>query len=383
MLRESRALALSATIALVTPAGAAIAGDWEIEIHGGVLWTFMPSGGQAASPPAGETFQTVIPGVSSRRVTSWYYGDGGSLLERRRTDFGSWAGGNWQSVTTVRPLDPVLSSAATRLPFGGGAGLRLGRRLSRRLTAEIDVEYGSHAPAFTESARAGIEDSRTSFDTAWSTALASLPASKVTSLATVRAGSGRQLVATGVLSVSLVTGDAPKWSRRSPRRRFVSYLSVGAGIISTTGEEPSATLLGRYQFASQAGESEASFEETDTVTVRSSTTFGTALVGVVGLGWKQDVSTRWGIRFDARTHLTRNTTRIVMDARPSVTTGSPASAFVASSSIGAIQFVNNGSGAYEGHRSSLSGPAIAGFETFRGTGIVAQFNITLGVFLRF
>jgi hypothetical protein len=103
----------------------------------------------------------------------------------------------------------------------------------------------------------------------------------------------------------------------------------------------------------------------------------------VGLGCKQDLSTRWGIRFDARAYLSRNPTRTVMDARPSVTTGSPASAIVASSTIGAIQFVNNSSGPYEGHQSSLSGPPIASFETFRGTGILTQINITLGVFLRF
>jgi len=59
---------------------------------------------------------------------------------------------------------------------------------------------------------------------------------------------------------------------------------------------------------------------------------------------------------------------IAMDAQPSVTTGTPASADVASSTIGAIQFVNNGSGPYQRHRSSLSGPSIAGLETLRGTG---------------
>jgi len=66
MLREPRALALAAAIAVVAPAGAAVAGDWEIEIHGGGLWTLTPSSGQATRPPPGENFQTVVPGVSSR-----------------------------------------------------------------------------------------------------------------------------------------------------------------------------------------------------------------------------------------------------------------------------------------------------------------------------
>ena len=72
MPRESHALALAAAIAVVAPAGAAVAGEWEIEIHGGGLWTLAPSSGRVTSPPSGETFQTVVAGVSSRRVTSWY-----------------------------------------------------------------------------------------------------------------------------------------------------------------------------------------------------------------------------------------------------------------------------------------------------------------------
>jgi hypothetical protein len=58
MLRESRALALAAAVAVVAPAGAAVAGDWEIEIHGGVLWALTPTSGQATSVPPAETFQT-------------------------------------------------------------------------------------------------------------------------------------------------------------------------------------------------------------------------------------------------------------------------------------------------------------------------------------
>lgn len=333
-------------------------------------------------PPPGETFQTVVPGVSSHRVTSWYFGDGGVLLERKLSSSATTGAYTYQYTVTVGPLDPVLSSASVRQPFGGVAGLRIGRRLNRRLTAELDLEYGPHAPSFSDSARADFEYSQVSFDSAWNNILASLPGSSVTSLSTPRDGSGHQLVATGVLNVNLTTGDAPKWSRRSPSRRFVSYLTFGAGIVSTSGEEASATLLGRYRFASPFG-TEAPFEEADSVTVRSSGAFGTAFVGVVGVGWKQDLSARWGIRFDARAYLRTNPGRIVMDARPSVTKGSPASAYVTNSAVGGIQFVNDSSGAFEGQQSSLSGPAIAGLETFSGTGILMQVNVTLGVFLRF
>jgi hypothetical protein len=171
------------------------------------------------------------------------------------------------------------------------------------------------------------------------------------------------------------------WTLTPPSGQATSPL--GAGIVSTSGEEASATLAGGYRFASPAGEPEAPFDETDTVTVRSSGTFGTSFVGVVGVGWKQDLSARWGLRFDARAYLSGNPARIVLDARPSVTKGSPASAYVTNSAVGGIQFVNDSSGAFEGQQSSLSGPAIAGLETFSGTGILMQVNVTLGVFLRF
>jgi len=65
VLRESRTLALAAAIAAATPAGAAVAGEWELEIHGGGLWTFTPSGGQAVPLPPGESFETILPGVWS------------------------------------------------------------------------------------------------------------------------------------------------------------------------------------------------------------------------------------------------------------------------------------------------------------------------------
>jgi hypothetical protein len=382
MPRESRALALAAAIAVVAPAGAAVAGEWEIEIHGGGVWTLTPSSGRVTSPPSGETFQTVVPGVSSRRVSSWYYGDGGVLLQRKVSAPASVGSYTYVDVRTIGLLDPVLSSAAVRWPFGGVAGLRLARRLGRRLTAELDVEYGPQAPAFSKKARTDLENSRSSFESAWSSMLSSLPGSGAGSVLSVLEEGGHQLVATGVLNVNLQTGDAPKWSRRSPRRRFVSYLTFGAGVVATGGEEASATLVGRYRFTSPLGGSGAPFEEADTVRVRSSGTFGTAFVGVVGVGWKQDLSTRWGVRFDARAYLRRNPARIVMDARPAVTTGSPASAFVTASSIGAIQFVNDSSGAFGGHQSSLSGPAIGGLETFGGTGVLTQIDVTLGVFLR-
>jgi hypothetical protein len=379
---ESGPVALAAVIALVVSAGSAAAGDWELEIHGAGLLSVTPSSGVVTQPPQGRAFETVVPGVSSYRVTSWYFGDGGVLLTRQEPRTVALWTSTYTTYVAVPPLDPVLSSATVRRPFRGGAGLRLGRRLGRRLTAELEVGYGRRDPTFSQTARAEIENSRASFESAWSSTLSAFPDARVSSRAVLLEGRGHRLVAIGVLNVNLETGDGPAWSRRSPRRRFVSYLSLGAGLVSSGGEEASATLVGDYQFASAAGGSAAAFHETDNVTIRSRT-FGTGFVGVAGLGWKQDISTRWGVRLDARAYLSRNRTAIVIDAQPSVTKGHPASAVVVDSSVGPIQFVNDSSGVYEGQQSSLSGPAIAGLETFRGTGIRMDLNFTIGMFLRF
>jgi len=128
---EARALALAIAIAVVAPGGTAAAGDWELEIHGGGLFTLPPSSGRVTKPPAGESFQTFAPGVSSLRVTSWYFGDGGTLLQRKQPVTYTYiaTSGAYQ---TVLPLDPVLSTAAVRWPFAVGGGLRVGRRLGRR-----------------------------------------------------------------------------------------------------------------------------------------------------------------------------------------------------------------------------------------------------------
>jgi hypothetical protein len=46
-----------------------------------------------------------------------------------------------------------------------------------------------------------------------------------------------------------------------------------------------------------------------------------------------------------------------------------------------LQFINNPAAFRT--ESSLSGPAITGFETFKGTGLQSQLGISAGIFLRF
>jgi hypothetical protein len=61
----SRALALAAAIAVVATTRTAVAGDWELEVHGAGLLTITSSSGEVTKPPRGESFETVVPGVST------------------------------------------------------------------------------------------------------------------------------------------------------------------------------------------------------------------------------------------------------------------------------------------------------------------------------
>jgi hypothetical protein len=129
----------------------------------------------------------------------------------------------------------------------------------------------------------------------------------VTSAAALDSGSRRRFVTSGTLIVNLRTsGDV------------VPYATFGAGLISTTGNTPSATLRGDYQFL--LGTNRAPIDETDSVTVREagdSQTFG----GILG-GWvKYHMSPRWGIRLGVRVALSRNAAKTVADATPNVAVG--------------------------------------------------------------
>ena len=75
--------------AAASPAAAQTAGSgkWEIEFHGGGLLPTNPTGGTVSLPGPGEVFTSPsnVPAIgpavhSSRRQSSWYFGDGAILF---------------------------------------------------------------------------------------------------------------------------------------------------------------------------------------------------------------------------------------------------------------------------------------------------------------
>ncbi|PYR78662.1 MAG: hypothetical protein DMF86_05380 [Acidobacteria bacterium] len=329
---------------------------WSIEVHGGANAPTNPSGGTSALPPPGVTFSTLV-GRDSRRVPSWYFGDGASLLNQIA-----------QSLFTsarITPLDDFARAPIARRRTGASVGARLTRTLSARFSVELAVDYHAAPLRLRDDATSAVEPTRASFVTAWNAILATGPffAPLVTSKTTPSGGRGGQYVTTGVLNVALMTG-----------RRTTPYASVGAGMISArSSAQPRVDLIGNYQFQILGA---VPINETDSIHIRADTSAHRA-AAVIGGGVEFAASPRWGIRVDARDLLSGNRTSTRLDAAPSVAMGTPVFT-IASLTTPSLQF-STASGA----TSTLSGSAIQGFQTFKVTGIRHDVSIAGGVFWRF
>ena len=94
------------------------------------------------------------------------------------------------------------------------------------------------------------------------------------------------------------------------RRIVTPYAAVGAGLV-LHGDRPVTALTGNYQFSNTT--TGASFNETDSITVRDTRSTRTAMA-VLGGGVKYQVSARWGIRIDARVFIGDNPGSTGLDA---------------------------------------------------------------------
>jgi opacity protein-like surface antigen len=343
---------------------------WEIEVHGGGMLATAPMDGTGALPgpgPAITTPFTIPAGVSTGRlVSSWYFGDGASLLNQAASSFR--LGGH------ITPLDPVLESPFVRRESGGDLGLRVGRVLTDRLAAEISFDYSLGTLALTSASVAGLEASRTGFAAAWNAVLTgpSQGTQTVSSVAAISDRRGRQLVTAGSVLINVM-----------PPGRLTPYVALGAGMISNRNTPPSAVLVGDYQFSLvlvlppniPVPLALPRFHETDTVTVRSSV--GSAATWIAGGGLKYALTDRWGVRIDVRDHVNANTISTLVDATPASTVLLPRSVLTLGTNP-LLQFST-----LPGAPSSLSGVPITSFKTFTGTGIEHHVNLTTGLFWRF
>ena len=383
------AVSLLSSVAVVSTAVAQTiaSGKWEIELHNGGLLPSNPTAGKVTLPGPGGAFTTagiypppapqVIVVATSRRESSWYFGDGALLFNQAATALaanplamtGAFTG---RMVT----LDPVLGSSLGEERRAGSLGGRVSRELTPRLTAEVSVDYGLARLEITPANRQSIEATRASFIAAFNGLITSNPGrvlKSLTSTAALDDGSAHQLFTSGALVINLVT-----------KGRMVPYVTAGASLNAITGTLPSATLNGNYQFQNASG---SQINESDNVTVRDARA-GRSVSAILGGGVKYHASPRWGVRVDARVSLSKNGAGTVLDASPNVVLGTLPAGRLALNADPTIQFGNSTDpvtslGVTAVSPSTLSGPPITGLGTLSGSGVAGHGNVTAGLFWRF
>ena len=362
MLR-ARGHLLAVTAVLTLTAGAAAAQTpaadgrrWEVEGFGGLSLFELPSGGTAALPPAGSPLTTSGPANPSRRVPTWFLGDGASLLYGVNAEFGV--------AGRITPLDGALASLGLSGTNAPAFGLRLRRRISNHLDVEVSADVLPGSRELSPELVGAVETARASFQSAFTGLLTSGPftAVAVTATASMASQSSRELATTAAL----------RWSPSSGRIR--PYITLGGGLVHQIGDLPSVTLTGNYRFQILGT---VPINETDTLRLRYEQ--GSALVGLAGAGVRGSLSERLGWTLDGRVLLGQQTLTLRLDSEPTVTTGTPAG-FIESFTTPAIQFSNSAS---TGRESSLSGTTLTGFKAFSTSGLQTRYLITAGLVVRF
>jgi len=329
---------------------------WEVEAFGGFSFGRIPSDGTTTLPDAGAPITTSSPTSPSRQVPSWFFGDGSTLLNEVLENF---------STQRLTPLDAALSSPGFTSGAAGAFGARVRRTLTRRLTAEANLTFLTDSPGLSSGFLSSVETTRASFETAMSALLSSagFTGIHVAATAASASASGREIAATA--------GIDWFFGRRD---RFEPYLTAGGGVLSGAGTAPSVTLNGDYSALFPNG---GPLHETDHLVLRY--TRAARLVAVVGAGVRRNMSDRWGLSLDARAFIGPNGVEGIVDATPTVATGTP-SAAIESITAPSIQFSNSAS---TGRVSSLGAPALQGAVVFAGSGLQIRTLVTFGVFLKF
>jgi hypothetical protein len=282
------------------------------------------------------------------------FGDGAVLLNSVNAAFGLGA--------RVQPLDSALQALGLD-STGAAVSFRVRRAMSDRLALELSVDVLSGSAHLPDALVSATSATRDSTKAALSALLSTGPFASVSidGSSSTTNGTNREIATTGALV----------WRLR-PSSSWSPYATMGAGVLAGAGDLPSATIQVNYR-ASILGS--VPIAESDHVTLHYDRQ--TALIGVFGGGIRHDASS-WGWRVDARVLVGGESPRLLLDAQPSVTTGTPPG-FIESFTNPAIQFSNNAS---TGRQSTLSGAMIQNFEAV-SAGHETHVLVSVGVFKRF
>jgi hypothetical protein len=328
---------------------------WEVEGYVGVLAGQPASAGSVTLPPPGAPIVTSTPTFPARATSSWLFGDGASLLNGVLEEFGR--------TSRITPLDPLFAPVPAAHP--AALGLRVRRRLNPRVSLEISVDGFAQSSIRTAEISQGIETAFDSLGPAINDLFASGPfaPSRVVSAEGIVHAPYDETAITGA-----VNHDAGHLGWLQP------YVTVGGGVVIPSDEFFAAGSVQAQYTTSILGE--VPIDETDSVSVEF--TRPKSFVAVLGGGLRHDFTRAWVLRIDARVLVGPDTTRIHLDATPSVARGTPAG-FIESFTNPAIQFSNDPA---TGRVSSLSGPALNDVEVFKG-GVLARTIVSVGIARRF
>jgi hypothetical protein len=330
---------------------------FELEAYG-ALGRMLDAGSATVSfPAAGAPITTSSPLAPSRRVSSWMFGDGSTLLN----------GALAQLDLTARivPLDAAIGTVGRSAEHLNSMGVRLRYRTAPAVSLELAVDATSRSRGVPDSLLAAAESTRASFVTSFTELLASGPFTDRTVTATSTGDTGGWREITSTIAANIEIGHI---------RAVTPYVTIGGGFIERTGAQPAISVTGRYTARILGA---VPIDETDSVTVRGAARNAPALVG--GLGLATSPSRRIVLRVDARFVAANRTIGAELDASPVVATGTPAD-YIESFTNPSVQFSNNIS---TGRRSTLSGDTLTGLEVARSTRLQSRALVTIGLGIRF
>ena len=321
---------------------------WEFEVHGGLGINGHPGGGTGTLPVSG-----VLTG-GHVGLTSMSFGEGARLFNT--TAFSASGSGDSQ----INPLDPVLLAASIQRPrWDAVGGLRFARSIRPRFGWEASVDYNLSHLDFAAAALGGIERTRDSYTPALQRALSvsTVPSSSTAVTTLTDHVQAQQLFGTGAFVFNLKTEG-----------RTIPYILGGGGIVFSAGATPVSTLVGTYKIGGPA-----LITGTDAVTVYSSHP-DHAVVVIGGGGFKRDLTSRWGLRVDARAQIYRDETATVVDASPNIALNSTGPNSFPQFNSGGVQFSAT---------APLNGAPIVSAHSFTGNSLHPFVTVAAGAFLRF
>jgi len=334
---------------------------WELELHGSGFIKSDAKGGVKALPGQGTSFATATPGVESRAVSSFLFGDGNALVNQVLMG---------QGLNPIGSLDITMLNNRFALERQGniGVGFRISRYVSDRFwldwANEYDFDYDHGSFEINEREEAdGFQSMKT-----WVTSLESL-------FANCGAPCGNHAVAARELTTHekghQVSSALTVNYDLIPGAKLTPYVGAGAGLVISYAGTPRQEYFGHFFLLNGA------IQESDHVQINFQVP-PVVPAFIVTAGLKYDWTPRWGVRLEARSNFESHSFKTLVRALPEFTDGGVGNTIVLSSGGTGLQFRDNQSLA----RSSLSNP-LPQFRTFKSTGMRYEGRISGGVYCRF